>query len=73
MNKGIFLTLITKTNQACRNVSHNTKSNCNNLLFLVNRIIRQGKEKKNTLYAFIVHHDHTMKHSISFTGIAKFA
>lgn len=64
--------LITKTEQACRNISHNAESNCNNLLLLVNGIIRQGKKKKNTLYAYIGHHDHITKRSISFAGIAQF-
>ncbi|XP_060859873.1 uncharacterized protein LOC132937056 [Metopolophium dirhodum] len=66
-------TLVTKTDQACKNVSQNAVANCNNILFLVQGIARQGKEKKNILYNSIGHHDHLAKRSINLGSLVKFA
>lgn len=65
--------LLTKTDQGCRNISHNTVANCNNLLFLVHGIARQGREKKNLLYNSIGHHNHVGKRSINLGNLLKFA
>ncbi|KAL4088779.1 hypothetical protein QTP88_023863 [Uroleucon formosanum] len=65
--------LVTKTEQSYRNISHSVEANCNNLLFLVNGIARQIKEKKGALYHSIGHHDHVAKRSINIGTITKFA
>jgi len=65
--------LVTKTEQSCRNISQYVEANCNNLLFLVNGIARQIKEKKGALYHSIGHHDHVTKRSINIGTITKIA
>jgi hypothetical protein len=44
-------TYLAKTEQACRNISHNLDANCNHLLFLVNSIAKQCKQKRDLIFS----------------------
>lgn len=58
---------LTKTEQVCRNISHLSDSNCNHLLFMVNSISRQLKEKRALIYNSVGHSPSVTKRSIIAT------